>query len=393
MTTGMPSGAVRWPRVLHAVDPGPAGEPDRVVATLLRECARERADVAAAVIVTPGSPAISEWMTLETSGIRVFCYAIPSGRRLRHLARYREAIDEWRPAVVHCHGPRADLLAGWAARRRRVPVVSTVHGFAGKDLSERLGSWLRRRILSGHDALIAASEPVQARLIVSGMAPERVHLLRDPMPTTAAPLTRSGARAELGLPDDALVLGWVGRLTGDEGADVLLESLPWLMDLPLTVSILGDGEELSALQALAERLGVADRICWHGNRREATRLFTAFDCFVACPRRDETPRSLLYAMAAGVPVVAATVGDVSKVVRENEGMRVPPAAPAALALAIRSTLTGRTAALERAARARSHVTEAFAPEPWVARHAAIYQGVLQHARPGYSGRKGHARPT
>jgi glycosyltransferase involved in cell wall biosynthesis len=214
------------------------------------------------------------------------------------------------------------------------------------------------------------------------MAPERVHLLRDPMPTEAAPLTRSAARDELGLPDDALVLGWAGRLSSDEGADILLESLPWLMDLPLNVSILGDGEERSSLQALAERLGVADRIHWHGNRREATRLYTAFDCFVACPRRDETPRPLLAAMAAGVPVVAAMVGEVSKIVRENEGMRVPPAAPAALALAIRSTLTGRPAALERAARARLHVTEEFAAAPWVARHADIYHRVLVARRGG-----------
>ena len=104
------------PQVLHAIDPGPTGLPDRAVATLMRESARQGADVAAAVIVDPGSPAISEWMRLESAGVRVFCYAIAPGRYLRHRARYAEAIRDWHPALVHCHGPRGGpvgRMGGW----------------------------------------------------------------------------------------------------------------------------------------------------------------------------------------------------------------------------------------------------------------------------------------
>jgi glycosyltransferase involved in cell wall biosynthesis len=365
-----------WPRVLHAIDPGAAGEVDRTVATLLRESARQGAPVAAAVVVDPGSPAISEWLGLEAEGVRVFCYAIPLGRYLRHRTRYREAIREWRPALVHCHGPRADILAGSAAWGLRVPRVSTVHGFLRGTMGPRLAEWWRRRSLSRFDAVIGVSRGIMAEMQRAGVAQPRLHLIRDALPASAPPLTRSAARAELGLPEDATVLGWAGRLNREDGVDILLDALPWLADLQLTVSILGDGAERPALEETARRLGVAGCLRWHGNRRESARLFTAFDCFALSPRGDEVPRSLLIAMAAGVPVVAAAVGDVADLVRDGEGMRVAPAAPAALALAIRATLTGRAAALERAARARLHVTEDFAVGPWVTRHGQLYRDIL-----------------
>jgi glycosyltransferase involved in cell wall biosynthesis len=346
------------------------------VATLMRESARQGADVAAAVIVEPGSPAISEWMRLESDGVRVFCYAISGGRYLRQRRRYVETFRDWRPALIHCHGPRADLLAGWAARGLRLPRVSTVHRFAGG----RLAGWLQRRSLARFDAVLAGTRYVKDRLLAAGVDARRLHLLPDALPMVAPPLTRPAARAELGLPEDGQVVGWSGPLSHEGGADILIEALPWLADLPLTVSLLGDGEERPALEAVARRLGVADRIRWHGERRESSRLFTAFDCFAQSARSDEARWPLLEAMAAGVPVVASSVGEVPALVAEDEGLRVAPAAPAALATAIRTTLTNPAAALERAARARERVTREFALAPWVARHANLYRSILAARR-------------
>ena len=360
--------------MLHAIDPGPAGLPGSAVTTLMRESARQGATVAAAVIVDPGSPGIGEWMGLESLGVRVYCYALPSGRHLRQRARYAEALRDWRPALLHCHGARADLLAGWAAGGLRLPRVSTVHGFVTGE--HRIAGWLRRRALARFDAVIAASPLVRDRLLDSGVAARRIHLIPDALPGLAPPFTRPAARAELGLPEQGLVLGWAGPLSYEEGADVLLDALPSLEDVPLTVSMLGDGPERVTLEQSARRLGLADRIRWHGERRDASRLYTAFDCFVVSARHDANRQPLLEAMAAGVPVVAASVGEIPTLVEEDEGWHAPAAEPAALALAIRASVTSPAAALERAARARIRVTREFALAPWVARHADLYNSIL-----------------
>lgn len=368
--------------MLHAIDPGPTGLAGGAVATLMRESARQGADVAAAVIVEPGSPVISDWMRLESAGIRVFCYAIPPGRYLRQRARYVETIREWRPSLVHCHGARADLLGGWAARSQRLPCVSTVHGFAGGHGDQGLTGWLRNRSLARFDVVIAGSRLLRDRLLASGVDARRVLLVPDALQGTTPSLTRPAARAELGLPEEGQVLGWSGHLSYEEGADILIDALPGLADLPLTVSLIGDGGERAALEAQARRLGVANRIRWQGDRNDGSRLFTAFDCFVMTARGHETPRSLLEAMAAGVPVVAMSAGDVPELVGDDEGLRVPPGSPAALALAIRATLTNPPATLERAARARMRVTHEFALAPWVARHANLYRRILSGRREG-----------
>jgi glycosyltransferase involved in cell wall biosynthesis len=371
--------------VLHAIDPGPGGLPDVAVTTLMRESARQGAPVAAAVIVDPGSPAIGEWMGLESDGIRVYCYALPSGRRYwRQQARYGEALRESRPALLHCHGVRADVLAGWAAGRLRLPRVSTVRGRASDQREPRLAGWLRHRALARFDAVIAVSEPGRDRLLAAGIAAHRLHLLPDALPGLAPPFTRPAARAELGLPAEGLVVGWAGQLATEDGPDVLLDALPALGDLSLTICMMGDGPERATLERMAWGLGVADRIRWPGERREASRLYTAFDCIVINLRRDAHRWPLLEAMAAGVPVITANVGDIPALVRDDECLRVPPAAPAALAVAIRASLTSPAATMERAARARIRVTREFALGPWVARHADLYDSILR-ARGGGAG--------
>jgi glycosyltransferase involved in cell wall biosynthesis len=348
----------------------------------MRESARQGVGVAAAVIVDPGSPAISEWMKLESARIRVFCYTIAPGRYLRHRARYAEAIRDWHPALVHCHGPRADLLAGWAARSRRLPRVSTVHDFTAGPWDQGLTGRLRRRSLTRFDAVIAVSCVLRDRLLAFGVDSRRVLLIPDALPGTAPLLTRPAARAELGLPEEGQVVGWSGHLSDEEGAGILIEALPLLADLPLMVSLIGDGEQRATLEALARRLAVADRIRWHGEHSDCARLVTAFDCYAMTARGDGTPRSLLEAMAAGVPVVAADAGDVPELVGDDEGLRVPPSTPAALANAIRDTLTNPAAALERAARARMRVTRDFALAPWIARHTNLYHRILAARQAG-----------
>ena len=161
---------------------------------------------------------------------------------------------------------------------------------------------------------------------------------------------------------------------------MLLAALPSLGDLPLLVSVVGDGPLRERVQEAARHLGVADRIHWHGIVEGAARLSPAFDCFVLSSRTEGTPIALLEAMASGVPVVATAVGGVPDVLRPEEGLLVPPENPAALAAAIRDALTDRQGAERRAERARSRVARDFAAAPWLERHAGFYRTILARKR-------------
>ena len=170
-------------------------------------------------------------------------------------------------------------------------------------------------------------------------------------------------------------MGWVGRLTREKGADLLLAAAGLLGDLPVAVSLLGDGRLRPQFEALAARRGLGERVRWLGNLPDAGQLFCAFDVFVLSSRTEGTPIVLFEAMAAGTPIVATAVGGVPDVVSSHEALLVPPDDPGALAAAIRCVHADSAAAVARARRARERLVSEFAPAPWLARYERIYRSV------------------
>jgi len=250
-----------------------------------------------------------------------------------------------------------------------------VHGFTGGGWKNRLYEWVQRRAFRSFDAVVAVSRPLAARL--GGVPASRLEVLpnawREPVPA----LDRAAARAQLGVADDTLHVGWVGRLSAEKGPDVLVEALARLKDLRFTASFLGDGPEQGRLRARGAEVGVSDRLRWHGATDDASRLFPGFDVFVLSSRTEGTPIVLFEAMAAGVPIVATRVGGVGDVVTAAEALLVAPEDPAALAAAIRAVATDRGAAAGRAQSARARLDAQYAPGPWLARYEAIYTRVKE----------------
>ncbi len=361
------------PRVLHALAPGPAGGLESVVQMHARGWVARGGEAAVALVLDEGVDLPEAFRALTEAGVRVFCHAVPHRAYLREQAQYRSVLTTWRPDVVHCHGYRADLIAGRAARSAGIARVSTVHGFTGGDWKNRLYERLQLRSFRRFSGVVAVSRPIEARLVSAGVPRARVHLIPNAWARGLPPLTRAEARARLGVgPADRLV-GWVGRLSREKAADVLLEALARVDQVAVVV---GDGAEGEALRQQAAALGVAGRVRWAGLVPEAGRYFPAFDCYVLSSRTEGTPIALFEAMAASVPIVTTRVGGVPDVVGAGEALLVPPDDPAALAGAIDAIFTDPAAAQARAARAAVRLAEQYALEPWLERHAELYRAVM-----------------
>lgn len=177
------------------------------------------------------------------------------------------------------------------------------------------------------------------------------------------------------MPEGAFHVGWVGRLSPEKGADVLVRALLQLTDLPVAVSFVGDGAERARLEAMASRSGVAERIRWHGLVSDAERLYPTFDAFVLCSHTEGTPMVLFEAMHAGTPIVTTRVGGVPDVVADT-AVLVAPNDPAALAAAIRRVHDEPDDARARAAAASHRLRERFGREPWLRRYEQLYRSLL-----------------
>lgn len=366
--------------VVHALAPARVGGLESVVSSLAEGMAARGHRVHVGAVVEPDAGDHEFVDGLDGDGVEAERLEVPHRAYHVEVRRLREMFERTSPDVVHTHGYRGDVVAGTVARWTGRPVVSTVHGFTGGGGKNRFYEWLQERTLRRHDAVVAVSAPIRRRLVSRGVDADRLHLLRNAWTRDRELLDRDEARERLGLPGDAFVVGWVGRLTGEKGPDVFLEAVDRLArrDPDTAASVVGEGARRPDLEARARGLGIEDRVDFHGRVSAAAALFGAFDVFVLSSRTEGTPIALLEAVDAEVPVVATRVGGVPDVVRhEKEALLVPPEEPGALADAVTRVREDPGAARDRARRARERLRRRFAPGPWIDRYEEIYREAVE----------------
>jgi glycosyltransferase involved in cell wall biosynthesis len=291
---------------------------------------------------------------------------------LREYRLVKAVVAAVHPGVVNTHGYRSDVVGGLAARANGVATVSTVHGFTGGGVRNRLNEVAQLFALRRADAVIAVSAPLVHRLAGARIAGEKVHLIPNGFAPLRPPLTRQVARQRLGIGANDTVVGWVGRLSREKGPDVMLDALA-ASDPSWRLSVVGDGPERDRLTDQANRLGVAGRVMWHGAVAEAGLLLGAFDAFVLSSRTEGTPITLLEAMAASVPIVATRVGGVPDVVTSAHAILVPSEEPSAIAKALAELKRDPSSAMHRSLLARERLTQSYSASAWLDATDAVYR--------------------
>ena len=365
--------------VLHLTAPAPVGGLESVVRALTcgLHTRQLRVVLAAVYEEKPGEAALTA--RARADGVETVEVVVPPRSYRREFRAIAEIIANLRPDVVHTHGYRSDLVGGAAARRARIPWVSTLHGFTGGGMKNRAYEWLQVQAALRADALVAVARPIRDRLVHAGSLESRVHMLPNAW-TERSLLTREESRRRLGIQGTVPVIGWVGRLSREKGPDLFLEALALVKTQSWRASIVGDGRERAALEAQAGRLGIADRIDWHGVVPEAAGIYPAFDAWVLSSRTEGTPIALFEAIAARVPVIVTDVGGVPDVVSRKEAWMVPPERPEALAEALRELLASPAAGVAKAEAALARLRERFAEPAWITAHLALYEEVSRTPR-------------
>ena len=313
---------------------------------------------------------------------------IAPGSDLRALARLTALLRRRDFDVVHTHCAKAGAIGRLAGHRARVPrLVHTYHGFPFHEFQgavrRRAYIETERRLGRVTDVALCvgtgvAVEAVRRRLI----APERVRTIgvvadgadqaaARPPPAQAR---RRQARAELGLPADATVVGTVGRLTYQKAPDDFLAALRALGLPGVTGVWVGDGELAGQLAARAAGLP-GNQLVLAGQRSNVPDLLPAFDVFALSSRYEGLPTAVVEAMVCGIPVVATAVNAVGDVVIPGEtGLLVPPGRPELLAEAVGFLLDSPDAAARMAATARARLGTRFGEGALRCALVAAYSG-------------------
>jgi len=313
------------------------------------------------------------------------------------IRRWVALLRQVRPDLVHVRGLGNEGFHGaLAARLAGCPrVLLSIHGTV-RDLQGSSNAWRRR-------VLVHVSEPATLRLAthvatVCRSASRREfldpyrHKLVGEIPNgveihQAAPDARLGLRAELGVRKDSLVLVTVGRLSTEKGHLVLaraLRSLP--RRLPrMTLLLVGDGPDREVIER-AYRGVPAVEVLVLGRRLDVPALLRAADLFVFPTLHENLSNALLEAMAAGLPIVATSVGGNVEVLERGGGVLVPPGEPTALAAAITRLATDRALGDRYGAEARSVIETGYTIDDMVSRLDDVYQAILRGGDGGFARR-------
>lgn len=323
---------------------------------------------------------------LEAEGVQTVRIALPTRAYSRERAAVSRLCAELAPDVVHTHGYRSDVVDGAVARAAGVPIVSTVHGFTGGGVRNRIYEWIQERAFRDFDAVVAVSQPIVQRLGRCGVPRSRIHLIPNAFDGAGSVVERDAARERLGIPKDELTIGWVGRLSAEKGPDVFVDALARLAQPTPAAAFVGGGPDEPALRERARRHGMDERVRWLGVVPGAGALLAAFDMLVLSSRTEGIPIVLLEAAAAEVPIVATHVGGVPSMFPDGEVLLVPPDDPAALAAAMDAVRSDPDAARARALAARRRLERDFAPRPWLERHEVLYRSLGARRRGTADGR-------
>jgi Glycosyltransferase len=133
-------------------------------------------------------------------------------------------------------------------------------------------------------------------------------------------MERAAARRRIGVPEDAFVVGNVGRLSPPKCPEVMVAAFDLLarQRADARLVLVGDGWQRAELEAEVHRRGLAERVHLLGLRRDVPELLRAFDVFTLSSSREGLPRTVLQAMAAGLPVVCTRAGAVADAVLDGE---------------------------------------------------------------------------
>ncbi|GAA3695713.1 glycosyltransferase family 1 protein [Nonomuraea antimicrobica] len=240
------------------------------------------------------------------------------------------------PDVIHAHSWTGGLVSVAGAEGLGVPVTQTFHTVDATHLE------LERALGRRADAVIAGSGDEESALIRLGVP--RGNIAVVPYGVDTERFQRRGPIATRGTRKRLLHLG---PLTIERGAHTVVRALQGLDDVELVIAGGPEPEELDEdrdarrLRALADQLGVADRVTLLGQVKRAAvpKLMRSADAVVTVPREAVTGVVALEAMACGVPVIASAVGaHLDSIIDGVTGLLVPPDRPARTARLARELL-------------------------------------------------------
>ncbi|MET0626551.1 MAG: glycosyltransferase family 4 protein [Pyrinomonadaceae bacterium] len=322
---------------------------------------------------------------LRDAGARVHALGRARVRSPLGLRRARLALGDLlrreRFDVAVCHSAWSQAVLGPAVRASGVPLVLWLH--AATDGRHWLERWARRtppRAVVCNSRFTAAALP----RLYKDVRAEVVHCPVAP-PPGVSPGERARVRAELDTPASSTVIIQVSRMERWKGHEAHLDALKvsegagdWVCWFVGGAQRPAEVEYVRALRERADRLGIAARVRFVGQRADVPRLLAAADIFCQ-PNTEPEPFGLVFveALRSRLPVVTTDLGGAREIVEKSCGVLVPRGDTAALGGALRTLVENPSLRARLGGRGPERARKLCDPTTQLARLHEVLEGCMR----------------
>lgn len=297
-------------------------------------------------------------------------------RDLRSVAELRRQIRQFQPDLVSTHASKGGALGRLACLGLSIPVIYTPHcwsfvdGFPKARFYRRIERWMARITTK----IVAVCEDERRFGLVNGIgSEENTVAIHNGVAIDSGSMLR-GAEPRQG--DGSPRLLMVGRFEKQKDQSLLLHALARLADLPWSLKFVGDGPSRPACMDLVVRLGLGERVEFAGYSNCVDDHLAECDIFALISLWEGFPRSILEAMAAGLPVVASDVGGCRESVLDGKtGRLVRKGDEGELASVLRELIVDSRMRDRMGSNARRHYLTNFTFEQMYQTYRSFYESL------------------
>jgi glycosyltransferase involved in cell wall biosynthesis len=303
---------------------------------------------------------------------------------IREIADY---LNRLQADVLLCHGYKANILGRMAARRVGIPVLAVSRGWTGESFKVRIYESLDRFMLRWMDRVVAVSEAQAERVCKAGVPRTKVCTIANAIdPDRFTDIDPTGRQKLLRMfrSPKTRIVGAAGRLSPEKGFDVLIAAAEAVLRGGDEVGfvIFGEGPCKAALQQQIQQLGLSGSVVLGGFRGDLDRFVPHFDLLALPSYTEGMPNVVLEAFAAGVPVVATSVGGVPEVVEDGVSGYLCPAGDAdALADRLDAALSLEDGLREMGLAGRDRVVQDYSFAAQATHYLDLFDDLLSESTP------------
>ena len=326
---------------------------------------------------------------LESLSIPLFPISEESPFDLSTIQKLKRLVAKVQPDLIQTHAVKSHFLVRLSGIPNSIPWIAFHHGYTSTTWRTDLYNELDRWSLRAATQMVTVSHASLGQLRTKGVPPERVKVIHNAVPTGYGIEMGDSSqidvlRSTLGIPVGQKVILSVGRLSREKDQVSLVEAISELRGSfsPYLV-ILGEGPEHKTILEKTRLLGLTDKVILTGQQDDIGPFYSLADVVVISSRSEGSPNVLLEALAAGVPLVATSVGGIPEMVRNGEhALLVPHGDPKQMANSIARIFAETDVARSLIENGRKLVQTRFSPAERVRTLAGMYRHILQSRNEG-----------